>query len=89
MAVVFKTQIREHRGPPVESLRWGRGPKLNVHVVFTNLDGAKTAFRLAVKLARDLGARVTVLAAQWFLIRCLWKGLPLRLSSLSGRCCGW
>lgn len=64
MAVVFRTQIREHRGPPVESLRWRRGPKLNVHVVFTNLDGAKTAFRLAVKLARDLGARVTVLAAQ-------------------------
>src|SRR5258708_34427871 len=64
MAVVFRTQIREHRGPPVESLRWGRKPKLNVHVVFTTLDGAKAAFKLAVKLARDLGARVTVLAAQ-------------------------
>jgi hypothetical protein len=64
MAVVFRTQIREYRGPPAESLRWGRGPKLNVHVVFTTLDGAKAAFRLAVKLARDLGARVTVLAAQ-------------------------
>jgi hypothetical protein len=64
MAVVFRTQIREHRGPPVESSPWGRGPKLNVHVVFTNLDGATTALRLAGKLARNLGARVTVLAAQ-------------------------
>ena len=64
MAVVFRTQIREHRGPPVETFPWGREPKLNVHVVFTTLDGAKTAFRLAGKLARDLGARVTVLAAQ-------------------------
>ncbi len=64
MAVVFRTQIHEHRGPPVEALRWGRGPKLNVHVVFTNLAGAKAAFKLAGKLARDLGARVTVLAAQ-------------------------
>jgi nucleotide-binding universal stress UspA family protein len=64
MAVVLRTQIREHRGPPVETLSWGRGPELNVHVVFTNLDGAKTAFRLAGKLARDLGARVTVLVAQ-------------------------
>jgi len=64
MAVVFRTQIREHRGLPVERFPWGREPKLNVHVVFTTLDGTKTAFRLAGKLARDLGARVTVLAAQ-------------------------
>jgi hypothetical protein len=69
MAVVFRTQIRERRGSPVETFPWGRGPKLNVHVVCTNLKDAnlksiKAAHRLAGKLARDLGARVTVLAAQ-------------------------
>src|SRR5579863_4250413 len=69
MAVVFRTQIREHRGPPVESFPWGRGPRLNVHVVCTNLKNSSlksvsAAHRLAGKLARDLGARVTVLVAQ-------------------------
>jgi hypothetical protein len=69
MAVVFRTQIREHRGPPVESLPWGRGPGLNVHVVCTNLEAAnlknvRAALRVAGTLVRDLGARVTVLAAQ-------------------------
>ena len=69
MAVVFRTQVREHRGPPVESFQWGRGPRLNVHVVCTNLKtsslkSVRAAHRLAGKLARDLGARVTVLAAQ-------------------------
>jgi hypothetical protein len=69
MAVVFRTQVREHRGPPVEQFPWGRGPRLNVHVVCTNLERANlksigAAHRLAGKLARNLGARVTVLAAQ-------------------------
>ena len=64
MAVVFRTQIREHRGPPVEPFSWGRGPKLNVHVVFTNAEGTRTALRVAGKLARDLGARITVLVAR-------------------------
>ena|SRR6266851_1225698 len=64
MAVVFRTQIREHRGPPVEPFPSGRGPKLNVHVVFTSAERTATALELAGKLARDLGARVTVLVAQ-------------------------
>ena len=69
MAVVFRTQIREHRGPPVQPFPRGRGPELNVHVICTNLEGAnleriRAAHSLAGKLARDLGARVTLLAAQ-------------------------
>src|ERR1700674_5300599 len=69
MAVVFRTQIREHRGPPVEPFPGGQGPGLNVHVVCTNLEDAnlesiRAAHRAAGKLARDLGARVTVLVAQ-------------------------
>ena len=64
MAVVFRAQIRERRGPPVESLPSGRAPRLNVNVIFTSLGGTKAALQAAGKLARDLGARVTVLAAQ-------------------------
>jgi hypothetical protein len=69
MAVVFRTQIREHRGPPAERFPWGQGPGLNVHVVCTNLEDAnlesiRAAHRAAGKLARDLGARVTMLVAQ-------------------------
>ena len=69
MAVLFRTQLREHRGPPVQPFPWGRGPELNVHVICTNLEGAnlervRAAHSLAGKLARDLGARVTLLAAQ-------------------------
>lgn len=64
MAVVFRTHIREHRGPPVEPFSPGRGPGLNVHVIFTNAESTRTALRAAGKLARDLGARVTVLVAQ-------------------------
>lgn len=64
MAVVFRTPIRERRGAPVESFRWERGAGLNVHVICTSLEGAKTAFGVARKLARDLGASITVLAAQ-------------------------
>ena len=68
MPVVFRTQIREHRAPPVESFLCGRGAGLHVHVVCTNLEGAnfksiRAAYRLAGVLARDLGARVTLLAA--------------------------
>jgi hypothetical protein len=69
MTVVFRTQIREHRGPPAEPFPWGRGPELNVHVICTSLDDVnvesiRAAHRAAGKLARDLGARVTMLAAQ-------------------------
>jgi hypothetical protein len=69
MAVVFRTQIRENRGPPVQPFPRGRGPELNVHVICTNLEDAnleriRAAHSLAGKLARDLGARVTLLAAQ-------------------------
>ena len=64
MAVVFRTQIRERRAPPVESLPSGRGPRLNVNVIFTSLKGTRAALQAAEKLACDLGARVTVLAAQ-------------------------
>ena len=64
MALVFRTQIRERRGPPAEPSPPGRGPGLNVHVIFTNAESARTALRVAGKLARDLGARVTVLVAQ-------------------------
>jgi hypothetical protein len=69
MAVVFRTHIREHRGPPAGPFQGGQGPRLNVHVICTNLEGdhlesIRAAHRAAGRLARDLGARVTMLAAQ-------------------------
>ena len=64
MAVVFRAQVSERRGPPIESIPSWREPRLNVNVIFTSLKGTRAALQAAGKLARDLGARVTVLAAQ-------------------------
>jgi hypothetical protein len=64
MVASYGTSIRERRGPPVESVRSGRGPKLNVHVIFTTFEGTRTALKVARKLAHGLSARITVLVAQ-------------------------
>ena len=64
MVAFHGASIRERRGSPVESSRSGRGPKLNVHVIFTTFEGTRAALKVARKLAHGLSARITVLVAQ-------------------------
>lgn len=59
---VHKRQVWEKCDPP--ALPSDGGPKLDVHVIFTNLPGMRATLTAASGLARDLGARLTILVAQ-------------------------
>jgi hypothetical protein len=49
---------------PAERVSSGESPNLDIHVIFTNVADTQATLKAAGKLARDLRARVTILAAQ-------------------------
>jgi hypothetical protein len=57
-------QILTGREVPREHRSSGNGARFDLHVIFTNLRGTRATIEAAVRLARDLGARITVLVAQ-------------------------
>ena len=59
-----KRQTWERCDRPVEVVSSGGGSNLDIHVIFTNLADTQATLKAAGGLARDLHARVTILAAQ-------------------------
>jgi hypothetical protein len=61
---VSKRQTWERCDRPAEPVSSDGGSQLDVYVIFTNMPGTRATLEAASGLARDLGARVTILAAQ-------------------------
>jgi hypothetical protein len=61
---VANRQTWERFDRPGELVSSDGGPKLDIHVIFTNMADTQATLKAAGWLARDLGARVTILAAQ-------------------------
>ena len=59
-----KKQTWERCDHPAELVSSGESPNLDIHVIFTNIADTQATLKAAGGLARDLRARVTILAAQ-------------------------
>src|SRR5579862_9718955 len=56
-------QVLTGREHPRQSHPCDGGAKFDLHVIFTNPSGTRSTLEAAVEMARDLGARITVLVA--------------------------
>ena len=62
--MVLRRQLFEQSGHAARAVSPADGPQLDIHVIFTNMADTQATLKTASALAHDLGARITILAAQ-------------------------